>query len=470
MIERLKKIHRDTDQLDFNKIWKEGIFIFDSNVLLDLYRLPKSAREDLISVFENENFKSRIWIGFQVALEFLNNKYEAISDQKNKFNSVRKLLKKTESDYLDVINELTVELKKLKLKQRHSLIDPDKFITQENTSKGINFILDFIGELDTLEKEQSDVNDMDEIKEVVFKIFEGKIGEGFDKETLDKICGDGKKRYENKIPPGYEDDKKKGSYLFEDKEHIRKFGDLILWKEIIEKAKSENLKYVVLVTGDVKEDWWFEKRGKKLGPRRELLNEIYTEAPELDCFYMYDTSNFLQYAKNELKVNIQESTINETKDLIELSRSNRKKVEEGYIYLSEFLVDAADKVGSLKIEIDSTVKNLEPMKLNFRSFYSAIMEIYVNVLHHGDDDCVRVQAAEINGFILLRFSNNAKNSINSTFSKFENDSNRGHGIPSISSVLSNEGIGVHIITGEKDYIVELSIPKKRQPVSQRTYT
>ena len=465
MIEKLKKIHRDSEQLDFNKIWKEGTFIFDSNVLLDLYRLPESAREDLISVFENENFKSRIWIGFQVALEFLNNKYEAISDQKNKFNSVRKLLNKAENDYSNIINELTSELKKLKLKQRHSLIDPDKFITSENTSKGINFISDFISELDILEKEQSDVNDKDKIKEVVFKIFEGKIGEGFDKITLDKICEDGKSRYENKIPPGYEDHKKKGSYLFEDKEHIRKFGDLILWKEIIEKAKSENLKYVVLVTGDVKEDWWFEKRGKKLGPRRELLNEIYTEATELDCFYMYDTSNFLQYAKNELEINIQESTINETKDLIELSRTTRQKTEDGYINLSEFLVDAADKIGNLTIEMDSSVENLEPIKLNFRSFFSAIMEIYLNVLHHGDDNNLSIHANEINGFIILRFKNLAKNSLPSSFISSEKDPNRGHGMPSIINSLSNEGIAVRTIHNELNYIIELSIPKNHNSAS-----
>ena len=54
---------------------------------MDLYRLPKSAREDLISIFKSDKFKDRIWIGFQVILEFLNNRFEAISDQKNKFNA-----------------------------------------------------------------------------------------------------------------------------------------------------------------------------------------------------------------------------------------------------------------------------------------------------------------------------------------------------------------------------------------------
>jgi len=73
-MDKLIRIHRDPEQLDFKKLWAEGIFVFDSNVLLDLYRLPVSARKDLIGIFESDKFKDRIWIGFQVILEFLNNR------------------------------------------------------------------------------------------------------------------------------------------------------------------------------------------------------------------------------------------------------------------------------------------------------------------------------------------------------------------------------------------------------------
>ena len=78
-----------------------------------------------------------------------------------------------------------------------------------------------------------------------------------------------------------------------------------------------------MVTGDIKEDWWQKKRGKKLGARMELLNEIYSQATDLDTFYMYDTSTFLQYAKQEIDENIKDSSITETKELIELSNIER---------------------------------------------------------------------------------------------------------------------------------------------------
>ena len=194
----------------------------------------------------------------------------SIIDQKNKFHSVRGILNDSLAQYDEMVGTLRGELNKLKLKQRHSLIDPEKHITEKNIEKGVKFIHDFLENLEKLEKKQSDVDDADNIKEIVLKAFEGKIGLGFDKSKLQEINKEGEKRYENKIPPGYKDIKKEGAHIYEDREHVRKYGDLLLWKEIIELGKSSKTKHLILVTGDVKEDWWFEKRGKKLGPRNEL--------------------------------------------------------------------------------------------------------------------------------------------------------------------------------------------------------
>ena len=109
-MEKLYKIHRNANQIDFQKIWKDGIFIFDSNVLLDLYRLPESAKNDLISVFKNEKFNKRIWIGFQVIMEFLNNRLTVIGEQKNMFSKIQVLTEKlvNEIDELSKIYKLEI--------------------------------------------------------------------------------------------------------------------------------------------------------------------------------------------------------------------------------------------------------------------------------------------------------------------------------------------------------------------------
>lgn len=336
-MEKLYKIHRNSNQIDFQKIWKEGLFIFDSNVLLDLYRLPESAKNDLLTVLRNENFNNRIWIGFQVIMEFLNNRLTVIGDQKNMFSKIKILTEKLITEIDDLSTTYKTEIEKLKLTQRHSLINPEEYITTDNLKKTTDVYIMFLKHLEDLESKQNDVNDTDEIKELIINIFNNKIGESFDKHNLDLIYKDGTKRYESKIPPGFMDIKKEGSYFFEDKEYVRKFGDLILWKEIIKLSNDKKLKYVVLVTGDVKEDWWEEKRGKKIGARKELLNEIYTQCPELDVFHLYNTSTFLKFAKEEIDKTIKDSSIIEALELINNNNNIIGSIEDISITKRDYL-------------------------------------------------------------------------------------------------------------------------------------
>ena len=44
------KSHNDITEEDFTKLWEKGLFVFDTNVLLDLYRLPESAKKDLLNI------------------------------------------------------------------------------------------------------------------------------------------------------------------------------------------------------------------------------------------------------------------------------------------------------------------------------------------------------------------------------------------------------------------------------------
>lgn len=336
-MEKLYKIHRNSNQIDFQKIWKEGIFIFDSNVLLDLYRLPESAKNDLVGVLRNEKFNNRIWIGFQVIMEFLNNRLTVIGDQKNMFSKIKILTEKLITEIENLSTTYKTEIEKLKLTQKHSLINPDEYINIDNLKQTTEVYIAFLKHLENLEIKQNDVNDTDDIKELIINIFNNKIGESFDKDNLESIYKDGTKRYETKIPPGFMDSKKEGSYFFEDKEYIRKFGDLILWKEIIKLSNDKKLKYVVLVTGDIKEDWWEEKRGKKIGARKELLNEIYTQCPELDVFHLYNTSTFLKFAKEEIDKTIKDSSISETLELINNNNKTISSIEDTSITKRDYL-------------------------------------------------------------------------------------------------------------------------------------
>src|SRR5258706_533380 len=102
-------------------------------------------------------------------------------------------------------------------------------------------------------------------------------------------------------------DKKRGL-----KRGFKKYGDGVLWFQVIEYAKSQK-KPIILVTDDQKDDWWRIEKGKTLGPRPELITEISTKAKV--AFYMYNASQFLKYAKDFLGLHVKQEAIEEIKEV-----------------------------------------------------------------------------------------------------------------------------------------------------------
>lgn len=64
----------------YEALWKEAIIVPDTNVLLDLYQLPPTAREEMLAVLTE--LKERLWIPYQVALEFRRQRLNVISTER----------------------------------------------------------------------------------------------------------------------------------------------------------------------------------------------------------------------------------------------------------------------------------------------------------------------------------------------------------------------------------------------------
>jgi len=123
------------------------------------------------------------------------------------------------------------------------------------------------------------------------------------------------------VVPGYKDLEKDKD---EPDEHIhggityrRKYGDFLVWKQLLEHSKSVNAKSVIFVTDDGKEDWWWkiESDGPKtIGPRPELVEEARASAL-VETLLMYNPEGFLKYAKEFLKAQVSEETLKEVRDV-----------------------------------------------------------------------------------------------------------------------------------------------------------
>ena len=229
------------------EMWNRAIFVFDTNVLLNLYRYSAKTRKTLLEIFDF--IKDRIWCPYQVAWEFMKDRNEVIIDTQNK--------------YEEFSREIDKFMETVKQQLRVSPKD-DEYEKLENM---LNEWLENYQKHNLLIKEPSN----DQLLEKILELFDGKVGKGFSKEELEEIKSEGKRRYEQQIPPGYLDAKKqKGT------EDNNTYGDFIIWKEIIQYAK-ENKIDVLFITDDQKADWWNIVKGRTMGPRIELRKEFRKE-------------------------------------------------------------------------------------------------------------------------------------------------------------------------------------------------
>lgn len=288
--------------------WKKGLFVFDTNVLLNLYRYQVTSREELINVLSQ--LSPRIWIPHHVALEFQRNRLKVIAEQSKRFAEVRNTVEQAR-------RSLFGELDKLQLQKRHSLIDPQPL------TRGFDALVnDFLDQLEKLRQNQQGLTQLDPLKLKIEALFEDRVGAApADQDAVNRIYDEALQRFKLGIPPGYADTNKDKT---EPDEHFhagilykRKFGDHLLWRQITAHSKEHSVKQLILVTDDGKEDWWYriEAEGPKtIGPRPELIEDAHVNG-SIDTFLMYGTERFLKYAREFLKAPVSEETLKEVRDI-----------------------------------------------------------------------------------------------------------------------------------------------------------
>ncbi|MBU2877060.1 PIN domain-containing protein [Aliiglaciecola lipolytica] len=269
------------------EIWKCGKIIPDANILLNLYRYSDEAREALLNLLSKHS--ERVWLPHQAAHEYFQNRAVVINEQSISYDAT-----------FDNINNL---YKSFNQKNRHPFLPSELLGEVEVLFGKLNKHLEAA--------KQSHISRLnnDEIQGRVTEIFGKRVGLPLSDDNLKALFEEGKVRYLSKIPPGYEDAEK----CNDEKDEVgqkRRYGDLIMWKQIIAYAK-ENQTPVILITEDNKEDWWLKKAGKTLSARPELLKEFYDETGQE--IQIYRTESFLYNATNYLSEEVSTEVIEEIK-------------------------------------------------------------------------------------------------------------------------------------------------------------
>jgi hypothetical protein len=153
-------------------------------------------------------------------------------------------------------------------------------------------------------------------------IFDGRVGKPYERDKIADIHAQIAVRYDLMTPPGYMDRK--------NKDDERSYGDCILWFQLIAYAKEHKCN-VILVTRDLKEDWWLRDAGRTVLPRPELRRE-FREATGGHDFYLYQTPTFIEYAKEDRGNEISDRLLEESRAIAEASevrRTEQRATAEG---------------------------------------------------------------------------------------------------------------------------------------------
>lgn len=266
---------------------KDCYFVFDTNALLDIYRLGKETADKVLILIDK--YKDRIVIPKHVAYEYHKNMLDIITEICGKYKCFLDL---NSSD--SILNGL---IDSLKLQNEPSI---KRKVTRYLSPALEGLLNDVKSECDYIQNQFKSWELQNKLSDALGSLVLG----GYTDEEIKEIEEKGKKRYATEIPPGYKDAKEKSSNIY---------GDYIIWCEILRFAKDKRCS-IIFIGRDMKEDWLQKLHGMTCGPRQELLDEFHEYSPK-GKFYIYSLDQFLSFANETDKV-MDDSDIIEVKELI----------------------------------------------------------------------------------------------------------------------------------------------------------
>ncbi|WP_050568076.1 PIN-like domain-containing protein, partial [Vibrio azureus] len=322
----------------------------DTNVLLNIYSYADQTQSDFFKILNA--IDDKIWIPFHVGLEYQRRRLEVIKSQKETFKNI--------NSYLDkIIKVFKNDFESLALHSRFPSLSKDTDLLKSEIEQSISRYKTIVSELNS---NQACVRSHDKIRSKLNDLFHDRVGNApLDQTWLDNLYNEGNTRYSLKIPPGFcdlkkADNKNTESFTYNGLLYQSKYGDLILWKQLLERSKDPSIKNVIFITDDKKSDWWFSINSnglKEVGPLAELQAEIYRES-EIENFHMYNSSSFLQDGKQNLNINVEDSSIDDINDHNKNNRTVLKNNFSDSLHSHAFM--SYDKPDYLK-EVEELIKN-----------------------------------------------------------------------------------------------------------------
>jgi len=303
-------------------VWKECIFSFDANFLLDFYRSTPQLQATLFSILGT--IGDRSWLTHQAALEYYRNRETVIGESSDSYDRVSTLVKEAAKNIENGLKQY----------QKHTAIEVEKITAiVKKASSDVEKLLQ------ELKSKHPNYSKRDEIEEKLVKLFDGKVGPPYAPEALQIVFQKAAQRFAERVPPGYKDEHQKDGN--------RRFGDVVLWFQLLDMAKEQK-KALIFITADAKEDWW-TKEGR---PRPELIHEMFLDAKV--PFHIYKPAQFVTLASKFLDLKKEAKSVEKAATELKEIESQRQSTRST---LSELLKAAQpSSIGSSVFDIFHAVK------------------------------------------------------------------------------------------------------------------
>lgn len=254
----------------------EYIIILDTNVLLNIYRYSKEFSDFALECLKA--VKEYITLPATVRLEYgkhCRGQFARMQERvKNAGKETSEQIQRAREKVLSTCDNL----ERLQFPEIKELRDG----LSEKMDELQKILDDFFQDRSSLELISHSWNNVDYLMKLVEEWeTSGKIMVSPSQEDIYIWCDERKDRYKKEVPPGFKDAK--------DKDGVRKYSDLILWKEVMRFAIKEK-KNIIFVTDDVKPDWWENVNGSKR-IHQKLVDEFAKTGQQLLSFVSKDFYN-----------------------------------------------------------------------------------------------------------------------------------------------------------------------------------
>ncbi|WP_406726789.1 PIN-like domain-containing protein [Streptomyces sp. GD-15H] len=290
--------YRTPTRNDYARVFTSGMVALDTNVLLNLYRSNERTRKDTLAVLGR--LRHQLWIPHQVLTEFWRNR-DLPSVRGHHHTKAREAISALDKVSRSANDALSRWMKDVHLNNDEAVRQRIEFSRSSlsESLEQLKVIVKEQAEKDALEG-TSDTH-TDPVLTELEPLLHGRIGSPLPPDEFETALQEAQRRANEKIPPGYAD--------FESKPPRQAAGDYMLWIQLIAEAAARQCD-VLLVTGDIKDDWWIPGDGKvSARPRTELGVEIRKRTNS--NFFMLTPSQLLVKANDVFGMQVDERSVSD---------------------------------------------------------------------------------------------------------------------------------------------------------------